>query len=154
MNTGLQISFWDPDFNSFWHLPGSGIAGSYANSIFMYLFISEELPYCFHKGCTSFLEKALATHSNTLAWTIPWMEEPGRLQPMGSLRVRHDWVTSLSLSCTGEGNGNPLQYSCPENPRDGETWWAAICGVAQSQTRLKWLSSSSSTSFYCYHHVL
>ena len=48
----------------------------------------------------------------------------------------------LSLSCTGEGNGNPLQCSCLENPRDGGAWWAAIYGVAQSQTRLKWLSSS------------
>ena len=44
----------------------------------------------------------------------------------------------------GQGNGNPLQYSCLENPRDGEAWWAAIYGVAQSRTRLKWLSSSSS----------
>ena len=44
-----------------------------------------------------FPEKAMATHSSTLAWKIPWMEEPGRLQSMGSLRVRHDWVTSLSL---------------------------------------------------------
>ena len=43
-------------------------------------------------------EKAMATHSSTLAWKIPWREEPGRLQSMGSLRVRHDWVTSLSLS--------------------------------------------------------
>ena len=42
-------------------------------------------------------EKAMAPHSSTLAWKIPWMEEPGRLQPMGSLRVGHDWVTSLSL---------------------------------------------------------
>ena len=48
-----------------------------------------------------------------------------------------------SLSCTGEGNGNPLQYSCLENPRDGGAWWAAIYGVAQSWTRLKRLSSSS-----------
>ena len=47
------------------------------------------------------------------------------------------------LSCTGEGNGNPLQCSCLENPRDGGAWWAAVCGVAQSRTRLKWLSSSS-----------
>ena len=46
-------------------------------------------------------------------------------------------------ACTGEGNGNPLQYSCLENPRDGGAWWAAIYGVAQSRTRLKWLSSSS-----------
>ena len=50
----------------------------------------------------------------------------------------------FSLSCIGEGNGNPLQYSCLENPRDGEAWWAAIYAVAQSWTRLKRLSSSSS----------
>ena len=47
------------------------------------------------------------------------------------------------LSCIGEGNGNPLQCPCLENPGDGGAWWAAVCGVAQSQTRLKWLSSSS-----------
>ena len=88
----------------------------------------------------------MAPHSSTLAWKIPWMEEPGRLQSRGSLRVRHDWATSLSLSCIGEGNGNPLQYSCLENPRDGGACWAAIYGVAQSRTRLKWLSSSSSSS--------
>ena len=51
----------------------------------------------------------------------------------------------FSLSDMGEGNGNPLQCSCLENPRDGEAWWAAVCGVAQSQTRLKRLSSSSSS---------
>ena len=50
----------------------------------------------------------------------------------------------FSLSCIGEGNGNPLQYSCLENPRDGGAWWAAIYGVTQSRTRLKRLSSSSS----------
>ena len=62
------------------------------------------------------------------------------------------------LSCIGEENGNPLQCSCLENPRDGGTWWAAVCGVAQSQTRLKWLSSSSILLygwvifyFYMYH---
>ena len=49
----------------------------------------------------------------------------------------------FSLSCIGEGNGNPLQCSCLENPRDGGAWWAAVYGVAQSQTRLKRLSSSS-----------
>ena len=49
----------------------------------------------------------------------------------------------FSLSCIGEGNGNPLQCSCLENPRDGGAWWAAVCGVAQSRTRLKRLSSSS-----------
>ena len=47
----------------------------------------------------------------------------------------------FSLSCIGEGNGNPLQCSCLENPRDGASWWAAVYGVAQSRTWLKWLSS-------------
>ena len=50
----------------------------------------------------------------------------------------------FSLSCIGEGNGNPLQYSCLENPRDGGARWAAVSGVTQSWTRLKQLSSSSS----------
>ena len=88
----------------------------------------------------------MALHSSTLAWKIPWMEEPGGLQSMGSLGVGHDWTTSLSLSCIGEGNSNPLQCSCLENPRDRGAWWAAVYGVAQSQTRLKQLSSSSSSS--------
>ena len=52
----------------------------------------------------------------------------------------------FSLSCIGEGNGNPLQCSCLENPRDGGAWCAAVYGVAQSRTRLKRLSSSSSSS--------
>ena len=52
----------------------------------------------------------------------------------------------FSLSCLGEGNGNPLQCSCLENPRDGESWWAAIYGVAQSRTQLTWLSSSNSSN--------
>ena len=93
----------------------------------------------------------MAPHSSTLAWKIPWTEEPGRLQSMGSIRVRHDGATSLyfSLSCTGKGNGNPLQCSCLENPRDGRAWWAAVSGVTQSRTRLKRLSSSSSR-LLCY----
>ena len=52
----------------------------------------------------------------------------------------------FSLSCIGEGNGNPLQCSCLENPRDRGAWWAAVYGVSQSRTRLKQLSSSSSSS--------
>ena len=52
----------------------------------------------------------------------------------------------FSLSCIGEGNGNPLQCSCLENLRDRRAWWAAVSGIAQSRTRLKWLSSSSSSS--------
>ena len=79
----------------------------------------------------------MAPHSSTLAWKIPWTEEPGGLQSMGLHTVGHDRTTSLSLSCIGEGNGSPLQCSCLENPRDGGAWWAAVYGVAQSQTRLK-----------------
>ena len=81
----------------------------------------------------------MAPHSSTFAWRIPWMEEPGRLQSMGLLES--DTTERLhfhfSLSFIGEGNGNPLQCSCLENPRDGEAWWAAVYGVAQSRTRLK-----------------
>ena len=54
----------------------------------------------------------------------------------------------FSLSCIGEGKGNPLQCSCLENPRDGGAWWAAVYGVAQSRTRLKRLSSSSSRDIF------
>ena len=54
------------------------------------------------------------------------------------------WVRSPLEGTSGEGNGNPLQYSCLENPRDRGAWWAAVCGVAQSRTRLKRLSSCSS----------
>ena len=97
----------------------------------------------------------MAPHSSTLAWKIPWTEEPDRLQSMGSLRVGDEWATSLhfhfSLSCIGEGNGNPLQCSCLESPRDGGAWWAAVYGVAQSRTRLKWLRSNRyiQTVKYC-----
>ena len=88
----------------------------------------------------------MAPHSSTLAWKIPWAEEPGRLQSMGS--HKSDRTERLhfhfSLSCIGEENGNPLQCSCLENPRDGGAWWAAVYGVAQSRTQLKRLSSSSS----------
>ena len=89
----------------------------------------------------------MAPHSSTLAWKIPWMEEPGRLQSMGSLRVGHDWATWLSLLTFmhWRRNGNPLQCSCLENPRDGGAWWATVSGVAQSRTRLKRFSSSSSS---------
>ena len=87
------------------------------------------------------VEKEMAPHSGTLAWKIPWTEEP-TYSPWG--RQESDTTERLhfhfSLSCTGEGNGDPLQYSCLENPRDGGAWWAAVYGIAQSWTRLKRLS--------------
>ena len=81
----------------------------------------------------------MAPYSSTLAWRVPCMEEPGGLQSMGSLGVGHTEKLHFifSLSCIGEGNGNPLQCSCLENPRDGGAWWAAVSGVTQSRTRLK-----------------
>ena len=89
-------------------------------------------------------EKAMAPHSSTLAWKIPQMEEPGRLQSMGSQRVRHDWETSLSLSLsfsdTGEGYDNPLQYSCLENPRDGSLVGCRLWGRTELDTT-EWLST-------------
>ena len=88
------------------------------------------------------------THSSTLAWIIPWTEEPGRLQSMGLLRVGHDWATSLSLFpfMHWRRTRHPLQCSCLESPRAGGAWWAAVYGVTQSQPRLKRLSSSSKSS--------
>ena len=85
----------------------------------------------------------MAPHSSTLAWKIPWMEEPGRLQSMGSLRVGYHF--HFSLSCIGEGNGNPLQCSHLENPRDRGAWWAAVYGVAQSRTRLSDLAAAAAS---------
>ena len=79
---------------------------------------------------------------------------PGKSHGQGSLVGCRPWSLEesdttewlhfhFSVSCIGEGNGNPLQCSCLENPRDRGAWWAAVYGVAQSWTRLKWLSSSS-----------
>ena len=85
----------------------------------------------------------MATHSSILAWKTPWTEEPGTLCPWGC--EESDTTERIhfhfSLSCIGEGN--PLQCSCLENPRDGGAWWAAVYGVTQSRTQLKRLSSSS-----------
>ena len=72
----------------------------------------------------------MAPHSSTLAWKIPWAEEPGSVQSMELRRAGRNQATSLS--CIGKGTGNPLQCSCLEKPRDGGAWWAAVYGVAQS----------------------
>ena len=96
---------------------------------------------------------------NPLSWRRQWHLTPvlfpgkshGRRSLVGCSPWRREELDTteqlhyhLSLSCIGEGNGNPLQCSCLKNPRDGGAWWAAIYGVAQSWTRLKWLSNSSS----------
>ena len=78
----------------------------------------------------------MATHSSILVWRILWTDEPGGLLSMGShSRTR---LKQLSVpACIGEGDGNPLEYSCLENSRDRGAWWAAVYGVAQSRIRLK-----------------
>jgi len=78
----------------------------------------------------------MAAHSSILAWRILWTEEPGGLLSMGSHSQTRLKQVSMQ-TCVGEGNGNPLQYSCLENPRDRGAWWAAVCRVAQSRTQLK-----------------
>ena len=87
----------------------------------------------------------MAPHSSTLAWKIPWMRSLVGCSPWG--HQESDTTERLhfhfSLSCIGGGNGNPLQCSCLENPRDWGVSWAVAYGVAQSRTRLKRLSSSS-----------
>ena len=89
------------------------------------------------------LEKALATHSSTLAWKLPWTEEPGGLQSMGLLGVKHDWVTSLSLSTFmhWRRKWQPTPVSLPGESQGRGAWWAAVYGVAQSRTQLKRFSS-------------
>ena len=87
------------------------------------------------------LEKEMATHSSVLAWRIPEAGEPGGLQSMVWLRVgtTERLHFHFSLSCIGEGNGNPLQYSCLENPMDRGAWRAIVHRVAKSRTQLKQL---------------
>ena len=81
----------------------------------------------------------MAPHFSTLAWKIHGRTSLVGCSPWGheELDMTEQLHFHFSLSCTGEGNGNLLQYSCLDNPRDGGAWWAAIYGVAQSPTRLK-----------------
>ena len=99
---------------------------------------------CFHCRC------GFDPRSRRRQWQPTLVLLPGKFHGRRSLvgcipwgREESDTTEQLSLSCIAEGNGNPLQCSCLENPRDGGAWWAAVYGVTQSQTRLKWLSSSS-----------
>ena len=90
------------------------------------------------------MEKAMAPHSSTLAWKIPWTEEPGRLQSMGSLRVGHDWATSLSLFTFmhWRRKWQPTPVFLPGESQGRGSLVGCLYGVTQSRTRLKRLSSS------------
>ena len=124
------------------------------NGIYFFLFHGWVVFHCIYH--IFFIHSSTDGHlgcSHALAWRRQWQTTPvllpGKYHGWRSLVgsspwghwVRHDWAASLSR--IGGGNGNPLQCSCLENPRDGGTWWVAIYGVTQSWTRLKKLSSSS-----------
>ena len=105
-------------------------------------------PVSFWRTLIPSSEKAMAPHSSTLAWKIPWTEESGRQQSMGLLRVRHDRATSLSLFTFTRWR-RKCQPTPLFLPGESQGWGSLMgCrhGVAQSRTRLKWLSSSSSSS--------
>ena len=114
--------------------------------------------YCRVNVC--YVTSSLLTESSCIRWRRQWHPTPvllpGKSHGRRSLVGCSPWGRwgldtterlhfHFLLSCIGEGNGNPLQCCCLENPRDGGAWWAAIYGVPQSGTRLKWLSSSSSS---------
>ena len=88
-----------------------------------------------------FSEKAMAPHS--IAWKIPWTEEPGRLWSMRSRRVGHDWATSLSFFTFTHWRRKwqPVPVFLPGESQGQGAWWAAVYGVAQSRKQLKWLKS-------------
>ena len=99
----------------------------------------------FNPWLGSFPGKGMANHSSNLAWRIPQTGySPWDHKESDTTERLH---FHFSLSCIREGNGNPLQYSCLENTRDGGAWWAAVSGVTQT-LRLKRLSSSSSLNIY------
>ena len=110
--------------------------------------VYESCKLCISQSLRASLEKAMATHPSTLAWKIPWTEEPRTLQSMGSLGVGHDWATSLSLFTFmhWRRKWQPTPVFLPGESQGWGSWWAAVYEVAQSRTQLKWLSSSSSNS--------
>ena len=136
-----------------WRIPGAGEPGGL-------------LSMGSHRVGLDWSDLAAAAAAAGLTWRRRWHPTPvllpGKSHGRRSLEGCSPWgfeesdMTErlhfhFSLSCAGEGNGNPLQCSCLENPRDKGTWWAAFYGVTQSWTRLKRLSSSSSSRSYLPH---
>ena len=104
------------------------------------------IPYIIYNTLYHILGKAMAPTPVLLPGKSHGWRSLVGCSPWGRSELdRTEWLHfHFSLSCIGEGNGNPLQCSCLENPGDGGAWWAAVYGVTQSWTRLKRLSSSSS----------
>ena len=113
-------------------------------------FFSNE--YIFLSSTKYYMEKAMAPHSSTLAWKIPWMEEPGGLGFYGGSEVKNPpasvgdvgLISGLERS-PGGGHGRPLQYSYLENPMDRGAWWATVHGVTESWRVLKQFSIHACT---------
>ena len=130
--------------------PGRMFSSSYFLSEFtLFLFINWRIIAL--ECCVGFCHTTMRiSHISPPSWTSLPANSPPRSSQSTELNSLYYTVTShwLSIShtvvCIGEGNGNPLQCSCLQNPRDGGAWWAAVSGVARSRTRLKRLSSSSS----------
>ena len=107
-------------------------------------------------GCCFLLQRIFLTQGSNpnLLHLLCWQANSLPLCQLHYPKVEEDHLTQTLiynevLTISREGNGNPLQYSCLENPMDGGAWWAAVYGVAQSRTRLKQLSSSSSLTISC-----
>ena len=134
-----RLSSWGTRAWSMWGLPWSGIEP--VSPAFADGFFTTELPGKPHKYMFNFTGNCQTISQNGYYFILLFAKH----EEFGVFLLSH------SSGCAGEGNGNPLQYSCLENPRDRGAWWAAVCGVAQSRTWLMWLSNSSSgcTLYHC-----
>ena len=142
-----------------WFVTLTGTSSLWASLQFSYLYhhpfhVAVRSQGKFGRAQCNSLEKDMAPHSSTLAWKIPWTEGPGRLQSMGSRRVGHDWATSLHFSLSlftfipWSRKWQPIPVFLPGESQGQRSLLAAVYGVAQSRTRLKWLSSSSSATIF------
>ena len=129
---------WLNDYARLILKPGRNVQPCFIKYIWMYFHISNDSKRRRQWHPTPVLLPGKSHGQRSLVGCSPW-----GLEELDTTERLH---FHFSLSCLGEGNGSPLQCSCLENPRDGGAWRAAVCGVAQSQTRLKRLSSSSSSS--------
>ena len=117
--------------------------------------VPDQMGLVYLGGGMMMLGEGNGTCSSSLAWKISWTEEPGGLQSSGSLRIRHDWATSLSLftSTHWRRKWQPTPVFLPGESQGRRAWWAAVYGVTQSRIWLKQLSSSSSSMMMLVLHM-